>query len=65
LHQTTRDGLAVGWADLVEVTIQDGLKNGLRGYKGDTQSQRAFDDQENSEQGAERERPDENAGALE
>ena len=65
LHQTARDGLAVGWSDLVEVTAQDRLKNALRGHAGDAQSQGAFDDQENGEQGAERERPDENAGTLE
>jgi hypothetical protein len=65
LHQAPRNGLAIGWADLIVVSVQDRLENALGGHAGDAESQRAFDDQENGEQGAERERPDENAGTLE
>jgi hypothetical protein len=65
LHQTARDGLAVGRSDLIELAVQDRLENALGGHARNTESQGAFDDQENGEQRADGERPDENAGTLE
>ena len=64
LHETSCHGLAVGGADLVELAGEDGLDDGLRGYPRDPEGQGPFDDQVDRQEGAETERPDESARAL-
>jgi hypothetical protein len=64
LHETTRDGLTVGGADLVELAREDRLDDGFRGDPGDPEGQGSFDDQVDRQEGAETERPDESAGTL-